>query len=145
MNQKDKKDKDTKVQEGLKQLLNRSELRRLEKAARDKDKNKLKDWARQFEEQMANVYDKAYDETYEEIYQNELMKSMDNLYLTIIYTLHFNNTTQFGIKRINGFMEDLLETIDMFRRGEAIPSDYQKQLEKDGIKWKTQKENEDEI
>ena len=33
-------------------------------------------------------------------------------------------------------MEDLLETIDMFRRGEAVPADYRKQLKEDGINVK---------
>ena len=47
--------------------------------------------------------------------------------------MRYNECTQFGGKRIDSFMDDLLETIDMFRRGEAVPNDYREQLKKDKI------------
>lgn len=111
--------------EKLKSILNKDEIRRLEKAAREKNKVKLADWAKQFEEQISQYYEKYF--------QEELGKSIDNFILTIIYVLHFNELTKFGSKRIDNFMADLLETIDMFRRGEAMPDDYREQLKKDGI------------
>lgn len=106
-------------------IINREEIRRLEKAAREKDKKKLFDWAKQFEEQIAKYY--------EDYFKKELGNSIDNFILTIVYTLHFNESTNFGGKRIDSFMKDLLETIDMFRRGEAVPDDYREQLKKDKI------------
>ena len=109
----------------LDSIINRSELKRLEKAAKDKNKDKLMEWAVQFEEQIMKYY--------EDYFKKELGNSIDNFILTIVYTLHFNESTNFGPKRIDGFMKDLLETIDMFRRGEAVPDDYRKQLEKDRI------------
>lgn len=113
----------------LKSILNRDEIRRLEKAAKDKNKLKLADWAKQFEEQIAQYYEKYFEDVFEE----RLLQSIDNFILTIVYTLHFNEATKFGGKRIDSFMKDLLETIDMFRRGEAEPEDYKKQLKEDGI------------
>lgn len=113
----------------LKSLLNRDEIRRLEKAAKDKNKIKLATWAAQFENQISEYYRKDFEEKYKE----ELAQSIDNFILTIVYTLHFNEVTKFGGKRIDNFMKDLLETIDMFRRGEAEPEDYRKQLKEDGI------------
>lgn len=109
----------------IKSLLNRDEIRRLEKAAKDKNKIKLAEWAYQFEEQISKHY--------EDYFIKELGHSIDNFILTIVYTLHFNEKTKFGNKRISDFMDDLLETIDMFRREEANPEDYRKELEKDKI------------
>lgn len=112
-------------EKAMKSLINREELRRLEKAARDKDKRKLGDWAKQLEQQIQNQYEAKF--------KNELGDFIDILILTVVYTLHFNESTKFGGKRIDGFMDDLLETIDMFRRGEANPDDYRNALKEDKI------------
>lgn len=109
-------------------LLDKNEMRRLQKAAKDKNMNKLYDWAAQLEYQLSQQY--------ERIFEDELADSLDNFILTIVYTLHFNESTKFGKKRITDFMNDLLETIDMFKRGEANPNDYKEQLKKDGIIFK---------
>lgn len=109
-------------------LLDKNELRRLQKAAKDKNVDKLYDWARGLELQLCQQYNKVYEE--------ELEESIDNFILTIVYTLHFNESTRFGNKRIKEFMRDLFETIDMFKRGEAKPQDYQKALKEDGIIYK---------
>ena len=106
-------------------LLSREELRRLEKAARDKNKKKLAEWAKQFEDQIMFQYELRF--------KDELCEFIDILILTVVYTLHFNESTKFGGKRIDGFMNDLLETIDMFRRNEANPEDYREALKKDKI------------
>ena len=113
-------------------IINGNELRRLEKAARDKDRNKLIDWAKQFEYQLSQEYEKKVIE--------ELAESIDNFIVTIVYTLHFNESTKFGKKRIADFMDDLLETIDMFRRGEANPDTYREELQRDGITVKGSKD-----
>lgn len=106
-------------------LLNKNEFRRLQKAAQDKNMDKIYDWAVQLEVQIDQEYDKELEK--------ELAESIDNFILTIVYTLHFHESTKFGNKRIEEFMRDLLETIDMFRRGEAKPEDYQKALKEEGI------------
>lgn len=84
--------------------------------------------------QIENNLRKEYSSYYEKMYQEELGLAIDNLYVTIIYTLHFNSKTKFGNERIADFMEDLIETIDMFRRKEAIPEDYIEQLRAEKIK-----------
>ena len=113
------------LEEKIRSLFSREELRRLEKAAKDKNKKKLSEWAKQFEEQI--------DFQYQIKFKEELKEFIDILILVVVYTLHFNESTKFGGKRIDGFMKDLFETIDMFRRGEAVPDDYREQLKKDGI------------
>lgn len=109
----------------MESLLDKNELRRLQKAAKDKNIEKIHDWAMQLEMQLCQQY--------ERVFQDELAESLDNFILTIVYTLHFHESTKFGKKRIGEFMEDLLETVDMFKRGEAVPEDYQKALKEEGI------------
>lgn len=111
--------------QGMLSLLDKNELHRLQKAAKDKNVGKLYDWARQLELQLCQQYEKAFED--------ELADSLDNFIITIVYTLHFHESTKFGKKRIEEFMRDLLETVDMFKRGEAVPEDYQKALKDEGI------------
>ena len=111
-----------------KTLITKDELKRLKKALKDKNENKILDWAREFECQV--------EQKHKRFYKEELGIAIDNFILTIVYTLRYNECTRFGKKRIDDFMEDLLETIDMFRRGEAVPADYRKQLKEDGINVK---------
>lgn len=108
-----------------KTLITKDELKRLKKALNDKNEKKILDWARDFECQV--------EQKYQRMYKEELDIAIDNFILTIVYTLRYNEATGFGGKRIDSFMEDLLETIDMFRRGEAVPNDYREQLKKDKI------------
>ena len=106
-------------------ILNRNELRRLEKAAREKDKKHLAEWATQYDNQIRLEYDKAY---YEEINHSI------NVFLTAIaFTAHFSEETQLGNDKLPSFMEDLFASIDMFRTGEYRPEEYQKELEKNGV------------
>lgn len=109
----------------IKKLFDKNELNRLERALKDKDKTKLTDWARQFENQLIDQYELAF--------KNELDKAIDNFILTIVYTLHFNEKTKFGSARIKDFMQDLFATIDLFTTEEYTAEEYKKILEKDGI------------
>ena len=101
----------------MENLFNSNELRRLEKASREKDKRKLIEWGMQFEETIRQEYEKDFDETV----QKELLSSIDNFITAIVYTLHFNEKCKFGGKRIDDFMEDLLATIDGFKDGSYTP------------------------
>lgn len=109
----------------IKEMFNRDELRRLEKAAKDKNKAKLIDWANQFEDQLRQEYENAF--------KQELSDVIDNFVLTIVYTLHFNEKTKFGNARIKDFMDDLFSTIDLYRTEEYKPEEYRKILADDGI------------
>lgn len=103
-------------------LFNRDELRRLEKAAREKDKRKLADWAMQFEDSIRREYEKAYED--------EIQNAIDNFLVAIVYTLHFNEKTRLGPKKLPDFIEDLMVTVDMYRTGEYKPDEYLEELDK---------------
>lgn len=106
-------------------ILNRNELRRLEKAAREKDKRHLADWAFQYNNQVRLEYDKIYHE--------EIDRSINMLLTAVAYTAHFSEETHLGKQNLPSFMEDLFVTIDMFRTGEYKPEEYKEELEKNGI------------
>jgi hypothetical protein len=109
----------------IKKLFDKNELNRLERALKDKDKTKLTDWARQFEEQIADEFSRAY--------KQELDKAINNFIVTIVYTLHFNEKTKFGKERIKDFMDDLFSTIELYTTEEYKPEEYIEILRKDGI------------
>lgn len=106
-------------------VLNRNELRRLEKAAREKDKRHLVDWAIQYDNQIRLEYEKAY--------QEELNHSINTFLTAVAYTAHFSEETKLGKKKLPEFMDDLFVAIDMFRTGEYKPEEYREELEKNGI------------
>ena len=106
-------------------ILSRNELRRLEKAAREKDKKHLADWARQYDNQIRLEYEKAYHE--------EINYSINVFLTAVAYTAHFSEETHLGKRKLPSFMEDLFVSIDMFRTGEFKPEEYKAELEKNGI------------
>ena len=106
-------------------ITTREEIRRLEKAARDKDKRKLWEWSIQYENQIKKEYEKIFEE--------DLGNSIDIMCLALAYTLSFNEKTKFGVDRLTDFLDDFFVTVDMFSSGEYSPEDYAKQLEKKGI------------
>lgn len=106
-------------------ITTKEEIRRLEKAARDKDRRKLWEWAEQFENQIKKEYEANYEE--------DLGTSIDIMCLALAYTLSFNEKTKFGADRLTDFLDDFFVTVDMFSTGEYSPEDYAKQLEKKGI------------
>lgn len=109
----------------MRNLLDRNELRRLEKAAREKDKKHLMEWAVAYEDMLRREYEKAYED--------EIQNAIDNFLVAIVYTLHFNEKTKFGPKKLADFMEDLMVTVDMYRMGEYKPDEYLEELKKCGV------------
>lgn len=109
----------------MRNMLNRDELRRLEKAAREKDKQHLKEWAMSYEDMLRREYEKAYED--------EIQNAINSFLVAIAYTLHFSETTHFGPKKLPDFMEDLMVTVDMYRTGEYKPDEYLGELKKCGI------------
>lgn len=110
--------------------IDRNEIRRLEKAAKDKDKRKLAEWAVQFENQ---IREELY-RNFKALYKKELEIAVDRFIVAIAYTAHFSESSKLGKKRLPEFMEDLFVTIEMFKTGEYTPEDYKEELEKCGIK-----------
>lgn len=109
----------------IRELVNRDEIRRLEKAAKDKDKKKLAEWAGQFEQQVINLYEQKYHKT--------IAKSIDSFIVAIIYTLHFNENCKFGDKRVKDFMQDLTATVQGFEDGQYSPEEYIEILKKEKV------------
>lgn len=110
-------------------LINRNEIRRLQKAARDNNKIALFEWASQFEQQIKNELEPQYDI----IYKDYLSEAIDNFIIAITYTLAFSEEYNLDKDKIPDFLNDLFVTIDMFRTGEYSPEDYKKQLIDEGI------------
>ena len=106
-------------------LFDRNELRRLEKAAREKDRTKLIEWGKAFEQRIIDLYEKEYIDI--------LQNSINTYMLVMIFSLHFNEKTKFGKKRIDDFMEDFMEVVNGFTRGEFNPQEYEEMLNKDKI------------
>ena len=110
-------------------LLGRDEIRRLEKAARDKNKQKLIDWIRQFEHQLDTLLRKDY----EKMYQEEVNFSIQNFITAVAYSLYFSEENYIDKNNLADFMSDLFVTVDMFRTGEYKPEDYKEQLAEERI------------
>lgn len=113
------------IQEEAERLFNKDELRRLEKAAKDKNKDKIIEWAIQFENSVHLKYHSLYEKEYTEI----LEQSINNFLIAMVYTLHFNEKCNFGNNRICDFMDDMMAAVDGFNEGGFSPEEYVKQLE----------------
>lgn len=70
---------------------------------------------------------------YEAAYKDEIDSSVQNFIAAIGYTLHYNEDIHLDPDKMASFMDDLFETVDMFRRGETSPNDCIEQLKEDGI------------
>lgn len=110
-------------------LINRNEIRRLEKAAREKDKKHLMEWADKLESQIAQDLRRQI----ESVYNEELSSAIDNILIAVVYALYFSEETMIEKEAIPDFMEDLFVTIDLFRTGEYTPQEYKDQLQGVGI------------
>ena len=109
--------------------MNRNDIRRLEKAARDKNKQKLVEWGTQFENYIKEDYRRRYEKLYQEVLDN----SVENFITAVAYTVVYSEEIKVDARSAAGFMEDLFVTVDMFRTGEYTPSDYKAKLEADGV------------
>lgn len=108
-----------------KKTVDMNEIRRLQRAAREKNISHLVDWLKQFDAQVRQDYEKAF--------KHSLSDAIDNYVIAIAYALRFSEKTKFGNKRIKEFMDDIFVTVDMFTKGEYNPEDYKKQLAESGI------------
>ena len=110
-------------------IVNKNEIRRLEKAAREKDKKHLDAWAKDFERQITIELKRQYDENFLE----DITSFNNNILLALAYTLHFSEETNYSSSKMKSFIDDFYTTIDMFRTKEYTPNDYTKILEQDNI------------
>lgn len=70
---------------------------------------------------------------FEQAYKDELDCSVSNFLIAMWYTLHFNEDIHLKNDELASFMEDLFVSVDLFRKGEYKPEDYEKELKDDGV------------
>ena len=110
-------------------LLNTNEINRIHRAAKNKDKKEIKKWAKEYDQY---VNDKYY-EIYRKEYENWLYQTFKDMDLAICYTLHFSETTKFGMKRITSFMNDIAIIMRGFYNMEFSREEYNEMLKNDNI------------
>ena len=114
----------------MKSLVSRDEVRRLEKAAREKDKTKLYDWARQFEVSISS----HLQDGYEKLYQNELANGLDVFLLSSIYVLLNDENVEIKEENLEFFIDNFHKVLDGFRTGNYIIEDFTEKLRELGLK-----------
>ena len=110
-------------------LFNTNELNRLQRCAKNKDKKEIIKWGQEFEAMLNKKFYDIYKKQYM-IWLEETFKDLDT---ALMYTLHFNEYTKFGNKRLKSVMDDLSTTMRGFYKGEFERKDYNKMLTDDGI------------
>ena len=105
--------------------LNRDEYRTIKSMS----KEQMEKWLYNRNVAMYN----ALREEFNDAYKDELDSSVQNFITAIAYTLHFNDDVHLQNDELAGFMDDLFVSVDMFRKGEYKPEEYEEQLREDGI------------
>ena len=105
--------------------LNRDEYRTIKSMSKE-----------QMEKWLQGYYNVIYNnlrKEFEDAYKDELDSSIQNFITAIAYTLHYNEEVHLQRDELVSFMDDLFVSVDMFRRGEYRPEEYEEQLKEDGI------------
>lgn len=105
--------------------LNRDEYRTIKSMS----KEQMEKWLYNRNVTMYNALRKEFNDAY----KDELDSSVQNFITAIAYTLHFNDDVHLQNDELAGFMDDLFVSVDMFRKGEYRPEEYEEQLREDGI------------
>ena len=105
--------------------LNRDEYRTI----KGMSKEQMEKWLYNRNVTMYNALRKEFNDAY----KDELDSSVQNFITAIAYTLHFNDDVHLQNDELAGFMDDLFVSVDMFRKGEYRPEEYEEQLREDGI------------
>lgn len=119
-----------KEQDDIVKMFDTNELNRLQRCAKNKDKNELRKWGQDFEHRVNEKYYELYKKQYV-IWLEETFKDLD---IALMYTLHFNEETKFGNKRLKSVMDDVGEVLRGFYKKEFNREEYKKMLKEDGIK-----------
>ena len=113
----------------MESLVSRNELRRLEKAVKDKDKVHMADWIKAFEDQIQSMMRLEYENKY----QDEIQCSVQNMLTAIVFTLYYSEETIIDRDNIGEVMEKLYNIFDFFSTGKYKPKDYKDKLAEAGI------------
>ena len=115
----------------IKSMFDTTELNRLQRCAKNKDKKEIEKWGQDIENRLNQYYYEKYKAKYLE-WLNETLMDME---IAMCYVLHFNENTRFGNKRLESYLNDMAEVIRGFYRKDFSREEYKKQLEEDGIKF----------
>lgn len=113
------------MEESKTMKLNRDEYRTIKSMS----KEQMEKWLYNRNVTMYNALRKEFNDAY----KDELDSSVQNFITAIAYTLHFNDDVHLQNDEFVGFMDDLFVSVDMFRKGEYRPEEYEEQLREDGI------------
>lgn len=106
------------------------------KLSRDEYRN-LKSFSKeQMEKWLQGYYNITYNslrKEFNDAYKDELDSSVQNFITAIAYTLHYNEDVHLQHDELSSFMDDLFVSVEMFRKGEYKPEEYEEQLKEDGI------------
>ena len=72
---------------------------------------------------------------YEQAFHDELDNSVQNFIYAIAYTLRFNEDINLDNDGVASFMDDLFVSVDMFRKGEYKPEEYETELKQIGVSF----------
>lgn len=111
-------------------MFNTNELNRLQRCAKNKDKNEIRKWGEDFERRISEYYFKRYKNYYIEEYKQRFKE----VNIALAYLLHFSDYTRFGNKRLDNFFKDLQATMEGFYKEKFSIEEYKKMLIDDGIK-----------
>lgn len=109
--------------------MDRNEIRRLQKAARDNNKLTLAEWGNQFENQIRDELNRKF----KVFYDNEVQEAIDNFCIIIAYTFMFSEHTNIKADDLADFMSDLFATVDLYSKGEFNMEEYTSQMEEEGV------------
>ena len=109
--------------------INRSELRRLQKAVQSNNRIDFSMWLSQFEQQVKNELKIQYNNKFEK----DLTDSLDIFFIAVAYTLVFNEDTHLDKNTLPDFISDLYATIELYTKKEYSPDDFRKVLEENGV------------
>lgn len=112
------------------EMLNTNEINRLHRAAKNKDKKEIIKWAKQYDQ----IVNERYYEIYKQKYIVWLEETFKDLDTALMYTLHFNEYTKFGNKRLKSVMDDIAVTLKGLYSNEFDRKEYKAMLENDGIR-----------
>ena len=87
-------------------------------------KQKVYNWAKQFEDTVKSELNREYEQQYKE----DLERAIEYFIVSIAFVLHFNEKTKFGRKRVFDVLHDIEATVEMFRKKEYEPKDYVQML-----------------
>lgn len=106
-------------------MLTRDEYRKIKSFSKDQ----MDKWLGYEKNIMYNTLRKEFNAAY----KDELDSSIQNFLIAIAFTLHFNEDIHLQKDELASFMSDLFVSVDLFRKGEYKPEEYEKQLKEDGI------------